>query len=191
MWIRNPLEKADDKVASDSDGDGIMDADDSCPTVKGIAKFDGCPDRDGDGIPDKDDNCPDEKGVASEKGCPEVKAALEELQRLFKNLQFDVNKTTIRPVSYQDLNTAADILQDYPEYNVVIEGHTDSDGGDQYNKTLSQGRADAAKQYLIDKGVTGGRVTAIGYGEERPIAPNDTPKNKQKNRRVIIKLIKR
>jgi len=75
-------------------------------------------------------------------------------------------------------------MQQYPDLNVTIEGHTDNVGKDAYNKKLSQRRADAVKAYLVKKGIDANRLTAIGYGEEKPIADNATKAGKAENRRV-------
>ncbi len=196
----NPKNKADDKI--DSDGDGIMNSQDNCPDKFGLVRFNGCPDTDGDGIEDKLDDCPNTPGVLSNHGCPEEKVepepepeqeekeVEENLQSLFKNIEFDTNMDVIRSVSFKDLNTASEILNKYPQYNVIIEGHTDNIGNDIANKTLSQNRADAVKRYLINNGVGSSRILAIGYGEEKPKASNDTEIGRQENRRVEIKLYK-
>jgi OOP family OmpA-OmpF porin len=75
-------------------------------------------------------------------------------------------------------------MKDYPDLNVVIEGHTDSVGTAAYNKKLSQQRAEAVKKYMVEKGIDANRLKAQGFGEVRPIASNDTEEGRQQNRRV-------
>jgi OmpA-OmpF porin, OOP family len=176
------------KGCPDSDGDGIADIDDKCTNTPSGVKVDakGCPiDTDGDGIPDYLDKCPEVKGVVANKGCPEVK---EEVKKVFnqalKGVQFASGKNTILPKSFPILNSVAEILKQNPEYKLEINGHTDNLGNPVKNKTLSQGRADAVKEYLVKKGIEGYRMKATGYGDEKPIADNKTPAGRTENRRV-------
>jgi len=81
-------------------------------------------------------------------------------------------------------------LQTYPEISVEISGHTDDVGSNSSNQKLSQRRADAVKGWLVAKGISGDRITAVGYGEEKPRVANDTPENKRLNRRIEFKRIK-
>ena len=199
----NPLNENDDPA--DSDNDGVYNRKDDCPNQSGEARHNGCPDSDGDGLIDNKDDCPNVAGVMENGGCPKVepkvepdveameeekKEVEEDLQKLFRNIEFDTNKDVIRAVSYDDLTTASEILEKHTQYNVIIEGHTDDVGNDVANKTLSQKRADAVKRYLVNNGIKSSRIVATGYGEERPIASNDTEADRQKNRRVEIKLYK-
>jgi outer membrane protein OmpA-like peptidoglycan-associated protein len=97
---------------------------------------------------------------------------------------FDTNKDTIRPVSYVLLGRLAAVAKSCPTRTIEIGAHTDSDGPDVYNQDLSERRARAVVEYLVREGVAGTNLRAVGYGESRPLAPNDSPANKQKNRRV-------
>ncbi|MFV0471426.1 MAG: OmpA family protein [Paludibacteraceae bacterium] len=174
----------------DSDGDGIQDSMDKCPDVAGLPEFEGCPDTDGDGIPDNLDKCPKVPGIAANKGCPEVQ---KEVTAIFKQalqgIQFDVSKATIKPTSYGILDKVVKVMTDNPAYNLQINGYTDSQGNDEYNKKLSDDRANAVKQYLIDKGIDGSRLAAQGFGESDPIASNATSKGRYFNRRVEFKVL--
>jgi outer membrane protein OmpA-like peptidoglycan-associated protein len=175
----------------DRDGDGIADKDDACPDEAGPASLQGCPDRDGDGVSDKDDACPDEPGTIANKGCPEVTEEIrQQLNAFAKVILFDTGKSTIKKESDQTLNDIASIMQKFPNAKFTIEGHTDSTGSAKLNKTLSESRALAVKEYLISKGVNEFRVSAIGYGSERPIASNNTKAGRAENRRVEISLTK-
>jgi len=92
------------------------------------------------------------------------------------------------------LDEAAQILKDSPEISVVIEGHTDSIGSETYNQRLSERRAEAVRQYLVERGVAASRLETRGYGESQPIAPNTTPEGKDNpegralNRRAELKV---
>ena len=106
-----------------------------------------------------------------------------------KTIRFRVNRAIIREGSYTVLNTIADVLNSCPTKQIGVEGHTDSDGSDEYNQKLSEARAKAVRTYLAGKGVSQDRVTATGYGETRPIADNATKVGKTKNRRIEIKIL--
>ncbi len=97
---------------------------------------------------------------------------------------FDTNKDTIRSVSYLLLGRLVEVAKSCPTRTVEIGAHTDSDGEDAYNLDLSERRAKAVVEFLVREGVAGTLLKSVGYGEAKPIAPNDTPENKQKNRRV-------
>ena len=169
----------------DKDGDGIPDYKDKCPDIKGLAKYEGCPDRDGDGIPDNLDKCPDVFGIAANKGCPEVKQEVKDVfQKALQGIKFETGKDIIRPVSYPILNNVVDIMKENKEYNLIINGHTDNVGSDESNKVLSDKRAAAVKAYLIDKGVAANRLKSFGWGEEKPAADNNTAAGRTLNRRV-------
>ena len=174
----------------DADGDGITDKDDACPTEKGTKANNGCPDTDGDGIVDKDDACPTEKGTKANKGCPEVsKVELNKLDELFKTVYFDTGKTSFKKETLAKLDEASAIITKYPSAKFSIEGYTDSIGGPQLNLELSEGRANAVKNYFISKGVLAKNLEAKGFGEESPIATNMNEAGRSQNRRVVIKLI--
>jgi len=103
-------------------------------------------------------------------------------------LEFDFAKSVVRKKYHDNIKKVADFMQQYPATNVVIEGHTDNVNGSNdpnYNIKLAQARADSVRQYLIDKfGIEKSRITAVGYGPNRPIADNETDEGRQKNRRV-------
>ncbi|MDH4271744.1 MAG: OmpA family protein [Candidatus Aminicenantes bacterium] len=102
---------------------------------------------------------------------------------------FDVDKSDLRPVSKENLGDLAKILNKYPDTNILIEGHTDSTGPDDYNMTLSKDRAQSVALYLATVEVLSARFSTAGYGEAQPITMNDTPEGRQKNRRVDIAVI--
>lgn len=175
---------AEFKGCPDTDGDGIPDHLDVCPDIFGLSQFDGCPDTDGDGTPDNLDECPLESGPKDNNGCPLV-VPIE----FAHMIQFDVNKSTLKPSSFEHLDKLVTLMDENPDASVTIDGHTDPSGGDKINIPLSQDRANVVKDYLIKKGIAESRIKATGYGSTRPIAPNDTPENREKNRRTEINMI--
>lgn len=173
----------------DSDGDSVADDQDFCPDVAGPAELDGCPDKDGDGIPDVQDECPDEAGPPSTDGCPlldEPLVIFEEGEFVIRGtILFDSGRASIKSQSFRLLDDTAQILEENPEVEkVYIDGHTDSAGKASTNLSLSQRRAQSVVEYLVKKGIAVRRLEARGFGEQRPIAENDTALGRAKNRRV-------
>lgn len=200
----------------DTDGDGVYDKDDKCPNVAGLATLAGCPDRDrdgvadnmdacpdkagplaeqgcpdsdGDGITDNLDQCPTQKGVASMKGCPEINEATKKLfAKALTGIKFDTGKSTIKPVSFGILNDVVDVMQNNPNYDLEVHGHTDDQGDDTKNMKLSDDRAAAVRAYLTEKGVGADRLRSEGHGETLPVADNKTAAGRATNRRVEFKV---
>ncbi len=145
-------------------------------------------DSDGDGVIDPNDECPGTPpGVAvNAVGCPEVGEVLITLE----GVNFDTNSARLRPESGAILDAAVKALNGNPSVHVRVEGHTDSRGTAEYNKGLSERRAQSVVDYLVSKGIAASRLSAIGYGEAAPVAPNDTPENMFKNRRVELVVTK-
>jgi outer membrane protein OmpA-like peptidoglycan-associated protein/Tol biopolymer transport system component len=108
---------------------------------------------------------------------------------ILRNVFFDVDKSTLRPESVQELDKLTDIMRNNPNLKIELSGHTDSDGDDKHNMILSDNRAKAVVDYLIAKGINPNRLTWKGYGETAPIEPNDTPEHKQQNRRTEVKIL--
>ncbi|WP_141621837.1 OmpA family protein, partial [Myxococcus sp. AB036A] len=100
------------------------------------------------------------------------------------HVQFPVGQSTLSDSERRNLDAIADYLKANPGVSLRIEGHTDNTGPEELNRTLSQDRADAVRQYLIQQGVESSRLTAKGYGPAQPIASNDTPEGRSANRRV-------
>ncbi|MGD8837084.1 MAG: OmpA family protein, partial [Desulfobacteraceae bacterium] len=181
---------------ADSDGDGVVDDKDKCPNTPGGVKVDmsGCPlDSDNDGVLDHQDRCPGTQlGVKVDAdGCPvpvptkraEVTAAGT---WLYKDIQFEVNKSDLKASSYPTLNEIVDALNTQPGLKIEIQGHTDNTGDRDYNLDLSLKRARSVRSYLISRGVDGSRMTSRGYGPDRPIESNTTKQGRARNRRVEI-----
>lgn len=106
-----------------------------------------------------------------------------------QDILFDVDSSTVTPVLRGDLFKVADSLQRYPDTSVQVVGHTDSDGSASYNQRLSERRANAVADVLMQGGVRGSRIRAFGRGEDQPIASNLTPEGKRQNRRVEIVIL--
>ena len=168
--------------------------------MPGVASEDpaknGCPpDRDGDGIVDSEDACPDTPGPKNEdpkkNGCPRVVVTDKEVLILQK-VEFDLDRATIKPVSDSLLDEVAQTLKDHPELvELEVQGHTDDQGPAFYNKNLSQKRSEAVKAALVKRGIEAGRLVPKGYGEDVPIADNNTPEGRATNRRVQFKITKK
>ncbi|MCF6168549.1 OmpA family protein [Lutibacter sp.] len=176
----------------DTDGDGVLDKNDGCPQVAGSKANKGCPwpDTDGDGVLDKDDNCINEAGPASNNGCPVItEVEVAKLEALFKTVYFDSGKDNFNSETVSKLDEAAQIMKKYSTAKFNILGHTDSTGSKKRNQELSESRANAVKDYLVKKGVSSSNLTTKGYGEEMPIASNNTRAGRAKNRRVEVKLV--
>ena len=106
--------------------------------------------------------------------------------QLTNDILFDFNSAALRPESQNTLRDLASNFQRYADETISVEGHTDNVGSVEYNQNLSERRAYSVKDYLASQGLPGSRVTAVGYGETRPKASNDTPEGRQLNRRVEI-----
>jgi OOP family OmpA-OmpF porin len=175
-------------VVFDSDGDGVEDGTDQCSNTPAGVSVDskGCAlDKDGDGVPNYRDKCPrTPMGRKVDKfGC---KFVLKSSVSVKLEINF-ANSSDAIPVAYvAELKKVADFMNKFAGLRTVVEGHADSNGAAIYNKQLSQRRADAVRNALIrDYGIAGNRLSAVGYGEERPIADNKTSAGRSTNRRVV------
>lgn len=203
----------------DSDGDGVPDKDDDCPQTYGPKEYSGCPDtdndeipdqhdrcpeefgpksnrgcplgdRDGDGVLDKDDKCPGTPGPKENDGCPEItKEEIEILKTAFDNLEFESGKSIIESSSFASLDKLAELLNKKSDWNLRIAGHTDNVGQAHSNLTLSRERAEAVSFYISSKGIDSGRIYVVWFGQEKPVATNDTPEGRKKNRRVEMEIV--
>ncbi|MCK5834092.1 OmpA family protein, partial [bacterium] len=177
----------------DSDRDQVADFKDKCPkTPEGciVDEF-GCPlDNDNDGVCNGVDKCPNTpKDVeVNEDGCPKAKK-LRKGESIRVKVYFETAKWDITHQGTKDLQEAYRILKAYPEMRVLIEGHTDSKGTDEYNRELSIKRAKSIKSWLITQGIADNRLETIGYGETRPVDTNETPDGRANNRRIEFRCI--
>jgi outer membrane protein OmpA-like peptidoglycan-associated protein len=182
----------------DSDGDGVVDSVDACPNIAGTIQSDptqqGCPpDGDRDGIVDSLDACP---GVAGEsyadprlRGCP--RARLEQgAIAINEPVQFAASSARLLPESDGLLRTIVQLMIQHPELDhVVVEGHTDSSGNARGNLKLSRDRAAAVVKWLVANGISGRRLASRGFGSTTPVAANDTPEGRARNRRVEFRVL--
>ena len=178
----------------DADGDGIADKDDKCPNEAGPSANNGCPwpDTDGDGVLDKDDQCPNEAGTVANNGCPEIVVPTVEVQNQLteyaRTINFNSGKSSFKSGTEPTLQAISAILKEYPKANFTIEGHTDSTGGKALNQRLSEARANAVMDYLVNNGISAARLSAKGFGPDMPIDSNRTSSGRAANRRVEVKL---
>lgn len=174
----------------DTDEDGILDKDDLCPNVAGLKEMDGCPDTDGDGIVDIRDDCPTVLGTLDNKGCPEISAKeVETLETATESVQFETAKYVLKASSHETLDKIVEILEKFPQYNLMIKGYTDDRGDKVANRKLSENRAFACMQYFSVKGISARRLSYKGFGESNPIASNATARGRSQNRRVTFDLV--
>lgn len=169
----------------DTDGDGVEDRYDKCLIESGKVELMGCPDKDNDGVADADDFCPGTAGLKDNHGCPVLEQKdVEKLKVAMKAVKFEVGKSVLKAESNKILTEVAQIMVKYPDYHLKIEGHTDNVGKPDKNKLLSEQRATACANFLIGKGIGATRISATGFGSNRPIADNKTAAGKAENRRV-------
>ena len=185
--------------AHDRDHDGVPDNRDKCPDAAedrdGVQDDDGCPeeDADHDGIPDDEDKCPTRpetiNGYKDDDGCPDEGPAKVIIQNgriiILERIRFRTGSAELEPVSYSILNQVALVMRAHPEIKRVrVEGHTDETGTRELNLRLSRERAVMVRGYLISRRVRPDRLTAEGYGPDRPLSRGTDPASLAKNRRV-------
>ncbi len=170
----------------DSDRDGIPDDLDYCPFLKGLAAFHGCPDSDGDGVSDIDDECPYVKGNPRAKGCPRKADDKNDSDLPGEVVYFEFDKTDLLPQYRILLEQLARRLAGTDGYRLIVAGHTDQEGSNEYNYQLGLKRAQVVRDFLLLKGVAASNIEIISYGELMPAAPNDTEAGRARNRRVEV-----
>lgn len=141
------------------------------------------PDSDKDGVSDKKDRCPmTATGVmVNAYGCAQAEKATVKL-----NVQFASGKSELNPSYDSDLKDISDFMKEHPTTKIQIQGHTDNTGSKALNKKLSQSRADAVKNYLVNTlGADASRLESVGHGDEMPVSENTTVAGRQENRRVV------
>jgi outer membrane protein OmpA-like peptidoglycan-associated protein len=181
---------------NDDDGDKVINGVDQCPNTPSACPVDekGCPiDSDGDGVCDGMDQCPNTPSglKVNENGCPvimiEHETELLDTGTLrLREIQFETNKATIKPESFETLDIVGKILGNWPQLRIEIGGHTDDVGATQANQKLSEARAKAVESYLFEKfpNLDKAQFSAKGYGESRPVVPNRDETSRALNRRV-------
>ncbi|MCA1932294.1 MAG: OmpA family protein [Calditerrivibrio sp.] len=171
----------------DSDKDGVYDYLDKCPGTPNGVKVDkdGCPlDSDKDGVFDGLDKCPGTpKGSIVDKDGCELSISLL--------IHFDTNKAVVKEEYYDEIEKVANFMKNHPDIKIEIAGHTDSRGDRNKNIELSQSRAEAVMEVLITKfGIEKSKISAKGYGPDKPVDTNETEEGRSKNRRVEAVIIK-
>ncbi|VUD69093.1 Outer membrane porin F [Thalassocella blandensis] len=187
---RTPVSKAAPSTGNDSDKDGVINELDQCPTtLPGVAVDSvGCDlakDTDQDGVVDQQDKCPNSKAGANvdDTGCY---VELSKDVTVDLHVKFANNSADITSDAREEIKKVADFMRQYPTAKVVIEGHTDDRGSAQYNRQLSQKRAKAVADLLLETfAVNAANVSSIGHGESQPIADNATAEGRAANRRVV------
>lgn len=171
----------------DSDEDGVANPEDECPEEAGPAENNGCPwpDTDNDGTPDKDDDCPELAGDG-ENGCPAISnEILSTINKVGENILFPANGSRLMGAkAMAALNEVKAILDENPQGVIVIEGYASADGSEQYNQKLSEKRAQAVKDKLVELGVDPSRLEVAAFGESK--FAGDEP-NATQDRRVEFK----
>lgn len=142
-------------------------------------------DSDGDGVVDEKDQCPDTPAGTrvDGDGCPLPKVLA------LNGVTFEFDSTRLRPDALTILDNASEILKKYPDMQVEVAGHTDSQGSEAYNLKLSDGRAASVREYFVSKGIPDSQITSKGYGEAEPVADNATDEGRERNRRVELRVL--
>lgn len=178
----------DSGCTPDDDNDGVANAGDQCPNTEAGASVDmkGCMfDSDGDGVGNHRDRCPETPAgrQVDAEGC---KFVLTRTEELVININFASNSSNVTEDQFSEIEKVAEFLTKFGDASTVIEGHTDDRGAADYNQKLSQSRANAVRNVLIERyGIAASRVAAEGFGESRPIETNDTAAGRLANRRVV------
>jgi peptidoglycan-associated lipoprotein len=137
-------------------------------------------------------NTPAPAAAAPRSNMPDAatRARIDQLLARIEDAYFDYNQHTLRPDAIKALQSDSgelrDILKDYPDYKLTIEGHCDERGSAEYNMVLGEARAEAAKSYLVQVGIPGGQLGVVSYGKEKPICQEQDEACWQKNRRIHI-----
>jgi OmpA-OmpF porin, OOP family len=211
--VADYLDKCPDEYGSekthgcpDRDGDEIPDKDDKCPDEPGSLENRGCPevipnaepiieepklptgmtyDRDGDGIADHIDECPDIPGTLENRGCPPVaKVAKWRTDIKMPSVHFTSGGTFITEFSQGRLNRLIEFLNENPNLNVWMFGHTDAKGPSDINQKISEIRVQIVTNFLIDNGINPSRINTMGFGESFPVSFGRTSDDLLRNRRI-------
>jgi len=174
--------------ALDDDGDGVANAQDECPGTRAGVEVDanGCAlDSDGDGVIDADDRCPGTAAGANvnDRGC----VIVETIEVDLATDGFEVDSAQLRPAMEEALREVAERLKaSEGDERLTVIGHTDSTGSAEYNRDLSERRAESVADFLAEQGLDRSRMSTDGRGESEPVASNETSAGRARNRRVVI-----
>jgi outer membrane protein OmpA-like peptidoglycan-associated protein len=193
---RDAFEDRDGCPDADNDSDGILDAADACPIepedVDDFEDENGCPDLDNDqdGAPDETDQCPLAPGRVEDDGCPRMIRLQEDRIEILQRIEFETDSDRLLPSSDEILEEVRALLAANAQIRRVgVEGHTDDRGRDEHNMDLSRRRAESVVLWLTSRGIAGERLEPQGFGETRPLVPNDTRAHRQTNRRVEFTIV--
>lgn len=180
---------------TDRDNDGIVDNKDNCPDIAGSMANIGCPgepannDVDGDGVPNAIDTCPNVAGYNG-AGCPQANSyETDILDMAIRNLYFDTDKAKIKRRAYQYLDRLAELLVSKREMRISIEGYADPRGDEYHNLRLSRRRAEAVRNYLLDRGVRREQMRVDYFGEREGLDPNGSDYELQEGRKVEMSFV--
>lgn len=184
------------KAAAEAAAKAKADVTTATADAAAAARANAARDTDGDGVPDVSDKCPTVKGTVANNGCPEevrqAPVVTVETQKVLtealEGVQFETGSAILKPVSYAILDKVASVMKNNGSYNLAIGGHTDATGNEAANQKLSEKRAQACLSYLVTKGIAASRMKATGYGSTQPIMDNKTPEGRAKNRRVEFRV---
>jgi outer membrane protein OmpA-like peptidoglycan-associated protein len=195
---RDNFQDEDGVPDPDNDNDGVLDVNDGAPNdaedLDGFEDADGVPDpdNDGDGINDVDDQCPDQaetkNGYQDEDGCPDDLIP-EQQNIILQGVNFESGSSNLTAEARNVLRTVANQLLVAENIRLRIVGYTDNTGNAQFNRRLSQDRADAVKNFLVSNGIQANRLLTEGRGADQPIADNSTDSGRARNRRIEFERI--
>jgi len=184
-------------VDGDDDKDGVLNSIDECLTTPPSTTVDsrGCTidgDDDRDGVLNSFDKCPNTQvGVQTDEvGCKIVEEEIVQVQIIDLHVNFKFDSLEIQDTPESEIQEFSDFMNKHTNYNAKIIGHTDSKGSEAYNQALSQKRAQAVKEMVINQGVSADRLTTDGMGESSPTATNDTKEGRAQNRRIEAEITK-
>lgn len=196
---KDGFEDSDGCPDPDNDGDKLLDSYDKCPDVPedldGFEDVDGCPDpdNDGDGFADAHDSCPNEAEVVNSyldnDGCPDTVLTISRTATVLKGIQFRGGGAQLHESSFPILDEVVKSMGIWEEMKIEVSAHTDARANAKSGRILTRKRAQSIRKYLLSQGVTPDRVTAKGYGKDRPIAHNSSAAGRAKNRRVEVKRV--
>lgn len=174
----------------DTDADGLPDTIDACPSLHGEERFAGCPDGDADGVPDARDACPSLPGTPDRDGCPTPPAeVISEFGRPLTGVAFVGTTADLRPGSGPAIVRIAELLAAYPDLRVEVHAHVHSKQKRPPANDLTEQRAQAVADRLVQLGVDPRRVGSVGHGSVRPIASNRSAAGRERNERVEVHLL--
>ena len=186
--VVDELDSNDSNVNNDSDGDGVSNIDEKNAGTNPLDPNDKPEVKKEEPKVQNTENNATTISKVDDTTKSNIEAEIKDILKLHK-IEFELNKSTLTPKGREIVDKVAKVLKKYPNIKVRIEGHTDSGGKAEYNLKLSQDRVDTVKAELVKAGISADRLKPIGYGETKPLVPNDSAENKAKNRRVEFKVI--